>query len=330
MAYESPNRGSYAGTPLDRGVAAEVLAVERVSKQYGQHLALQKVTFRLDRGEAVGYLGPNGAGKTTTLKLLAGLGRPTSGSVRISGRDPVREREAALQEVGALVQTPGVPPYLPAGDLLRYVALVKGFTPRTAPSEVGRAARAVGVEGVLRQPFGSLSTGLGRRVLLAAVLVGDPEVLLLDEPTLGLDPMARQDLRDVLRSLAASGKTILLSTHLLEDVEAVCRRVLFLRDGVLVGDEPVDRARAPGRGAIRLRFAADLGEEAVGRIRATGTTVEVEGPRQLLVTFEGGEPAQAEVVARAARSGPPLLSAAVPEPDLARRYLEKVGREEAA
>ncbi len=224
-------------------MSSDVLTVDHVSKRYGKRPALRDVTFRLGSGESVGYLGPNGAGKTTTLKLISGLCRPDSGSVLLLGRDPFRERSLALGALGALVETPGIPPYLHGRDLLEYVGRTKSLPRSERPGAVRRAAEGLGVADHLDLPFGSLSTGLSRRVLLAAALVGEPPALVLDEPTLGLDPVARADLRTVLRELVRQGTTLLLSTHLLEDVEEVCDRVLFLREGHLMGDEPV---RSPG------------------------------------------------------------------------------------
>ncbi|MGP8108933.1 MAG: ABC transporter ATP-binding protein [Thermoplasmata archaeon] len=312
---------------------SDVLTVDAVWKRYGDHDALRDVRFSLRGGEAVGYLGPNGAGKTTTLKLLAGLSRPTQGSVRVQGLDPYRDRTRALRRIGALVETPGVPPYLTGADLLEYVARVKGVPAPERRAAVRHGAEAMKVVEHLGRPFGSLSTGLARRMLLGAVLVGEPEVLLLDEPTLGLDPAARHDLRDVLRILSRSGLTLLLSTHLIEDVQEVCGRVLFLRSGVLVGDEPVHLELGPGTGgsrrALRLSFGSDVTAESVTRAAGPELEVTVEGPRLVTARFSGGDAEQAALLARVIRAGLPLLSASPPEPDLARRYLERVGREDA-
>jgi ABC-2 type transport system ATP-binding protein len=313
-------------------VAPEAIAVDHLSKVYREKSALRDISFRIDRGESVAYLGPNGAGKTTTLKILSGLARPTSGVARVLGVDPSRDRRRALEKVGTLLEIPGVPPYLTGADLLGYCARVRGIPGEERPGALRRASEGLVPDEFLRQPFGSLSTGIARRTLLAGALVGDPEILLLDEPTMGLDPAARHDLRRVLRDLVRAGKTILLSTHLLEDVQAVSDRVLFLKDGALVGDEPVDPlgSATPGgaRGAVRLRFAAPVPAESFAPVVAPPTRFTCEDPRQILVLFDGGEAEQAEIVARTVRAGLPLVSAAVPEPELARRYLEKVGREE--
>ncbi len=310
---------------------SEVVAAQGVWKRYGKRDVLRDVGFSLRTGEAVGYLGPNGAGKTTTLKLLTGLSRPTRGSVRVFGLDPDRDRGRALGRLGVLVETPGLPPYLTGGDLLEYVGRVRGVAAAARPAAVRAAADGAGVRDHIDRPYGSLSTGLARRMLLAAVLVGEPECLLLDEPTLGLDPVARHDLRALLRTLSRKGVTLLLSTHLLEDVEEVCDRVLFLRNGRVVGDEPVHLAAGTdptARRTVRLRFAADVSVEAVRRAAGPSSEVALDGPRSASVGFVGGEPEQAEVLAAVVRAGLPLLTAAAPESDLARRYIERVGRED--
>lgn len=312
----------------------ELLSLAAVSKRYGDLDALRSVTLSIQSGEAVGYLGPNGAGKTTTLKLLAGLSRPSSGSVRVLGRDPYRDRVAALRRLGALVETPGAPSYVNGRDLLEYVARIRG----TPAPEVRAAARAgaetMGVTEHLDRPFGALSTGLSRRMMLAAALVGDPEVLLLDEPTLGLDPAARHDLRETLRALSRKGLTLLFSTHLLDDVEEVCGRVVFLRDGSVVGDEPV-RADAVARGAspgrtVRLEFRAGVDLAKLPLLLGSSMRVRPDGPRHAIVRFEGGDDTQAALVATVVRGGLPLLAVTLPDSDLARRYLQRVGREDAA
>jgi ABC-type multidrug transport system ATPase subunit len=314
-------------------VAAEALVADHLSKSYGRRTVLREVSFRIEEGESVAYLGPNGAGKTTTLKLLSGLTRSTSGSARVLGVDPSGNRDRALATVGTLLETPGIPPYLTGADLLSYVARVREIPVRERAEAIRRAAEGLVTPESLRQPFGSLSTGMARRTLLATSLVGDPRILLLDEPTLGLDPAARQDLRKVLRDLVRRGTTIFLSTHLLEDVQEVCDRVLFLKDGVLVGDEAVPsvggRGADRGRSAVRLRFATPVSLESFTSIGLPTADVRCEEPRQVLLLFDGGEAEQAEIVARVVGAHLPLIGVAAPEPDLARRYLEKVGREEA-
>jgi len=314
-------------------VSPEALVVAGVGKRYGDRDVLRDVSFSIRSGEAVGYLGPNGAGKSTTLKIVAGVTRPTRGSVRVQGLDPHRESTRALRRLGALLETPGVPPYLTGADLLEYVARVKGVPATERHRAARRSAEAMAVVEHLDRPFGSLSTGLTRRMLLAATLVGDPETLLLDEPTLGLDPAARQDLRDVLRGLHRQGLTLLLSTHLLDDVSEVCDRVLFLRDGALVGDEPVHPGVDDGSGTrgrlVRIQFGAPVTAGALAGALGPAYRATLDGPRAADVRFAGGDDEQRGLLAAVVRAGLPMISASAPESDLARRYLERVGREDA-
>lgn len=312
---------------------APVAELDGVSKRYGARVALRGVHLRLGRGESVGYLGPNGAGKTTTLRLLAGLARPDEGTVRLLGVDP-RSRPTPLARVGTLIETPGTLPYVTGRDLLEYTAAAKGLRATDRRREVEEWSRRLGVWATLDEPLGTLSTGLGRRVLLAGALLGDPELLLLDEPTLGLDPAARIDLRAVLRELRGDGRTILLSSHLLEDVREVCDRVVFLRDGAIVGDEAVQLRHRGGDGtvlrAIAVRFEAPVDEDTVRRALLGTERVLRHDGSAADVLIEDSDRRQAEYLAALVRSGVPLLELAPREADLDARYLEAVGREESA
>ncbi|MCI4362994.1 MAG: ABC transporter ATP-binding protein [Thermoplasmata archaeon] len=315
-------------------MSTAAVELEHVSKSYGERPALREVSFRLRPGEAVGYLGPNGAGKTTTLKLLAGLTLPDSGTVRLLGRAPDPASGSGLERVGVLVGTPGLVPYLTGRDLLDYASRAKGLARSTEQSTVEVAAMQTGFARHLDRPVGSLSTGLARRLLLAVALLGDPELLLLDEPTLGLDPAARADLRALLRGLRREGRTLLLSTHLLEDVEEVCDRVLFLRGGQLVGDEPVDRAPRDAKGtrlrSLRLRFRSPVSVSRLVEALPPTARVVADSETELTVSFEGEDAEQATLLAQVVGQRLPLLSASAVEGDLARRYLATVGREDEA
>ncbi len=313
----------------------EAFALEKVSKRYGDLSALSEVSFTVREGEAVGYLGPNGSGKTTTLKLLSGLTRPTEGSLRLGGIDPAKDRARALASVGVLVETPGVLPYVRGRDLLEHIAEVKGLPVHERGAAVVRAAKRLDVVEPLDRPLGTLSTGLLRRLLLAGSLIGDPRVLVLDEPTLGLDPAARADLRRVLRELRQEGRTIFLSTHLLEDVEEVCHRVLFLRAGRLVGEAPVE-AEAEDGATVRprtLRVRTSSASPAAGLRALLPPEVELEETREgreFLLKFKGDESGQSRIVKALVTGGVPVSRVEAVGSDLGTLYLQKVGREDAA
>jgi ABC-type multidrug transport system ATPase subunit len=188
------------------------------------------------------------------------------------------------------------------------------------------------IEDLLDRPAGGLSTGQSRRLLLAAALLGDPEVLLLDEPTLGLDPAARIELRRILRELRSRGRTLLVSTHLLEDVRDVCDRVLFLRDGHLIGDQPVDVAPRDAAGrrlrGVRFRFLAPMGRAQLESMLHEGERLVLEPPGSVLCWVEDEDRRQQALVSAVARAGAALLSAETVGPDLDQRYLDTVGRED--
>lgn len=312
-------------------MAPEVeLELEGVSKRYGEVAALSGVSFTVRAGESVGYLGPNGAGKSTTLKLLTGLSRPNAGRVRVGGHDPIADHRSVLARVGVLVETPGVLPYLNGNDLLRYIAEVKGIPRAEQAGAIRRALKALDVEEASSRRLGDLSTGLLRRVQLAGALIGDPKVLILDEPTMGLDPAARSDLRGILRRLARDGRTILLSTHLLDDVEEVCQRVLFLRAGQLVGDESVRPEAASAAASARTLRVGLLSAFPVERISALlrgRASVEASGALEVSVQFTGGDAEQGELLKLLVAGGVPITSTTRVGSDLAARYLAKVGRE---
>jgi ABC-2 type transport system ATP-binding protein len=309
-----------------------LLRLDGVNKRYGEVKALSDVSFGLVEGEAVGYLGPNGAGKTTTLKLIAGLTRPDAGKVSVCGLDPVRERRKALSRVGVLVETPGILPYVTGEDFLRHIAEVRGLALKDRTPAMKKAAGELQVADILPRPLGTLSTGLLRRVLVASVLVGDPEILILDEPTLGLDPAARADLRTMLKGLSRQGRTILMSTHLLEDVEEVCGRVLFLRGGHLAGDERLSNGSVAGARdsvrSVRVRVMDVVSPADLDRALSGKAEVEASADREFIMRFKGGDEEQSGLVRALVQGGVRVVQVEAVGTDLASLYMSKVGREE--
>jgi ABC-type multidrug transport system ATPase subunit len=310
-------------------VTGPALELRGVGKSFEGRPALRGLSFAVAEGESVGYLGPNGAGKSTTLRLLAGLSRPDRGEVRVFERPAWGRGDAAPRELGALIETPGLTPFLRGRDLLEYAAELRGLSRLERPAAVRRAAERLGVEDHVDRNLGSLSTGWARRVLLAVALVGDPKVLLLDEPTLGLDPAARLDLRTTIRGLCEQGQTLLLSTHVLEDVQAVCDRVLFLREGRLAGDEPVPRAPNSWLGdRLRCRFLREPAADLLHDLIRAPEQAQFLGPRELLLSGLASPDRQAELLEAFCRNGWSLLEAVPVGADLESRYLRAVGREE--
>src|SRR5258708_11676066 len=212
-------------------VTTAVLTIHGLSKTYGSRQAVRHLDLEVDRGEVFGFLGPNGAGKTTTIRMALGLIRPTSGRVEILGRDVRRHRAEVLTRVGAVVETPALYPQLSARDNLRAFAHLTGGVPAARLDEV---LALVGLAGRQRDRVRSFSTGMKGRLALAVALLNDPELLVLDEPANGLDPAGIVEMRDLLRRLAAEGRTVFISSHVLSEVQQICDRVAIIDLGRLV------------------------------------------------------------------------------------------------
>ncbi|TDC81714.1 ATP-binding cassette domain-containing protein [Actinomadura sp. 7K507] len=216
-----------------------------LTKRYGEHLAVDAVSLTVRRGEVYGFLGPNGAGKTTTLRMILGLIRPTGGTATVLGRPA--GTAAVNRRVGALIEGPGFYPYLSGRDNLRVLARYR----RLGDDDVSRALERVDLAGRAADDFKTYSLGMKQRLGVAGALLGDPGLLILDEPTNGLDPAGVGDMRRLLKELAAAGHTVLLSSHMLSEVQETCDRVGVINRGRLVAEATVDELR--GAGGLRVR-----------------------------------------------------------------------------
>ena len=213
-----------------------MIEAEGLTKRYGDLLAVDGVSFKVEQGEVVGFLGPNGAGKTTTMRILTGFLPPTDGTARIAGHDIFEDPLAARRAIGYLPEAPPLYPEMDVEGYLRYVATLKGVPRRGRGEAVESAMARCGLSHVHRRVIGALSKGYRQRVGIAQAIVHDPPVLILDEPTIGLDPVQIREIRDLLAGLAAPKEggtqhTIILSTHILAEVEAICRRVILIHNG---------------------------------------------------------------------------------------------------
>ena len=209
-----------------------MIEVEGLSKRFGDLLAVDDISFRVQPGEVVGFLGPNGAGKTTTMRVVTGFLPPSSGTAVVCGKNIVTEPLEARRAIGYLPETPPLYPEMRVRDYLRYTAAIKDVPRRDQGERVNHAAEACGLEDVLDRVIHTLSRGYRQRVGLAQAIVHDPKVLILDEPTSGLDPVQIVEIRNLIRNLAAeAGRTVVLSTHILPEVEAICQRVLLISQG---------------------------------------------------------------------------------------------------
>ena len=224
-----------------------MLEISNLTKRFGDVTAVAALSLTVARGEVLGFLGPNGAGKTTTMKMVTGFLTPDAGTARICGHDITTDTLAAQARLGYLPE--GAPAYgeMTPREFLHFIAGVRGLSGDSAQSAQDMAVARTGLAGVFDRPIETLSKGYRRRVGLAQAILHDPEVLILDEPTDGLDPNQKHVVRQLIRDIAAT-KTIVISTHALDEVDAVCSRAVIINKGVLVADgTPAElAARSPG------------------------------------------------------------------------------------
>ncbi|MCE9545634.1 MAG: ABC transporter ATP-binding protein [Planctomycetia bacterium] len=217
-----------------------------LSKFYGHFAAVRDVTFTIARGEVVAFLGPNGAGKSTTMKLLTGYLAPSTGRAKIAGHDMAEDRLAGSTKLGYLPENGPLYPDMTPLSLLNFFAEARGMAPAFAQERIEAVVELCALQAVIRKPISKLSKGYRQRVGMAQALLHEPDVLILDEPTAGLDPNQIREVRSTLRRLGRE-KTILLSTHILQEVEAVASRALFIHEGRLVFDGPVSELKMGGQ-----------------------------------------------------------------------------------
>ncbi|MBJ20383.1 MAG: ABC transporter ATP-binding protein [bacterium] len=245
------------------------MVVSGLAKRYGDFDAVRGLSFEVGAGEVVGFLGPNGAGKTTTMRMLTGFIPATDGEVRIAGHDIFSDALEARRAVGYLPESPPLYPEMTPRSYLDFVARLKDVPRATRRGAIERALERCGLEEVRDREVRQLSKGYRQRLGLAQAIVHDPRVLILDEPTVGLDPIQIREIRGLILDLAATGgQTVLLSTHILPEVEAICQRVILLDRGRKALDQSMAELMAEGRSLeevfarVMARDEAEEGEAA--------------------------------------------------------------------
>jgi ABC-2 type transport system ATP-binding protein len=242
-----------------------VIEARGISKRYGDSVAVNDVSFSITAGEVVGFLGPNGAGKTTTMRILTGFLPATDGTALIDGHDIFQEAIAARRAIGYLPESPPLYPEMDVQGYLTFVAKLKDVPRAKRKDAVERAMERCGLADVQRRVIGALSKGYRQRVGIAQAIVHEPKVLILDEPTVGLDPIQIREIRQLLASLATEQEgahTIVLSTHILAEVEAICRRVILINQGKKVLDAPLGELTAGGERLEQVFTRATQQDEA--------------------------------------------------------------------
>ena len=232
-----------------------MISVEGVTKCYGPIVAVDNATFEVDRGEVVGFLGPNGAGKTTTMRMLTGTLQPDEGEIRFDGTPIGDDLTAAKSRVGYLPEANPLYDDMLVCEFLEYVARLRGLDDVRARKGIGRAVEETGLEDVFFRPISEISKGYRQRTGMAGAILHEPEILVLDEPTEGLDPNQRVEIRKLVNALGTE-RTVILSTHVMQEVEATCDRLLIIANGAITADGTVAQLMNAGRGMTRYTVEA--------------------------------------------------------------------------
>jgi ABC-2 type transport system ATP-binding protein len=305
--------------PLDPALAVQSAGL---SKRFGRQLAVNAIDLAVPQGSVYGFLGPNGSGKTTTIRLLLGLIRPTAGSHALLGAPMPAGATRVLPRVGALIEGPAFHPYLSGRDNLRRLdAADRTVGPATAGTRIDRALDRVGLLAAAGKRYRAYSLGMRQRLAIAAALLRPRDLLILDEPTNGLDPQGTREVRALIGMLAEHGTTVLLSTHLLSEVEQICSHVGVMHLGRLVAQAPLAELRA---GTVsRVRVDTTRPEDAAGVLRLVGLTDVAQATDHATAVLDGTAPEQ--VVAELVQHGVPVRGFGVLAPDLEEMFVAMTG-----
>ncbi len=278
-----------------------MIEVDHVTKQYGSLVAVKDLTFRVEKGEVVGFLGPNGAGKTTTMRILTCYQPATLGTARVAGFDVFDEPMEVKRRIGYLPEHPPVYNDMYVRSYLDFVAQIKGVPSRNRRSRVDDAMERCGIAERAKQLIGQLSKGYRQRVGIAQAILHDPDVIILDEPTIGLDPNQIQEIRRVIRGLGRE-HTVILSTHILPEVEMTCDRVIIINRGQIVAVDTPANLTAGASGTRRYYVAVsgdlDVAAEAIGGVPGVVSVIRSSDNLALQVDVSGETDMRPSIAAR--------------------------------
>jgi len=315
-----------------------MIEVRELTKYFGRIRAVDRVSFSIRRGEAVGLLGPNGSGKTTLMRILTGFFPPTSGHASVGGCDVQKDSLGVRRRLGYVPEHVILYPDLPVRRFLAFVADVKGIDRSRQRARVEEVIASCGLESMERRLIGKLSRGYRQRVAIAQALISDPEVLILDEPTVGLDPRQAIEIRSLIRGLGGP-RTILLSTHILPEVSLLCGRVIIVDGGRIVAEDTAEALARRIEGVSRTLIRVDGPPDAVAAaVRELDEVERVEpaaespsdpsyGGCALVVVSKEGETTRREIAAVVVRRGWGLLEVRPLEPSLEELFVRLLGAE---
>jgi ABC-2 type transport system ATP-binding protein len=306
---------------------SEAIKTEGLTKHFNGFQALDHLKLTVGSGRIVGFLGPNGAGKTTTIKILTGLLRPSEGQAYIWGVDVVKEPQEAMKRVGAVVETAELYPELTPHEILTYVGRLRDMSPDEIRDRSKVVLEEVKMTEWADQRTGKFSKGMKQRVGIAQALLNEPDLLILDEPTGGLDPRGMTEVRDVIKALGKGGTTVFMSSHLLYEVQETCQSVALINKGKLLMYDDLDRITLWRKGGrVEVEALPPIAPEIVERARALAGVKSVQGPEgnRLILDLEGGDEERAALLRQLLGWGLRVRSFKDVEMPLESLYLELV------
>ncbi|MCI9365531.1 MAG: ABC transporter ATP-binding protein [Clostridia bacterium] len=287
-----------------------MIKVENITKKYGNYTAVDNMSFKIEEGEIVGFLGPNGAGKTTTMSMITGFIEPTSGHVEINGYNVSKKAKKAKREIGYMPETTPLYNELTPKEFVGYMSELKGVSKKEKKAEIERVLKAVGIEEVQNKLIRNLSRGFKQRVSLAGALVGNPKVLILDEPTVGLDPKQVTQIRSLIKSLGKD-HTVILSSHILSEVSQICQKVIIINKGKVVAiDTPENLENKTNSGNVLIVTVEDPENKIEETVKEMQNIQELkllknlpDGTKQYSISSKGEKDMRKDVFSLFAKNG---------------------------
>jgi len=301
-----------------------------LSKQYNSFTAVSNLNLKIEGTKCVGFLGPNGAGKTTTLKMFTDLIRPSSGEALINGVNVRSQKKKALESVGTLIETPEIYPSLTPREALMMIAEIRGVPSDERKKRIEEALSEVRMDEWINKRVGKFSKGMKQRICIASAILSDPTVVLLDEPTLGLDPRGMSEVREIIRSLKSKKRLIFMSSHILSEVSDVCDEVAMIDHGKLIVYDTIANIAAKvtgGENIVEVELRRPIEPELMDKINAALRGVkstEKKGERTFRITFSGGVDAQERILAGIVKMNIGIISYKPAASELEDAYLKLI------
>lgn len=313
-----------------------MIELKNVTKRFGNRVAVDSISFEVQKGEIVGFLGPNGAGKTTTMRIITGFFQPTEGQVKIAGYDIVENPMKAKEKIGYMPENVPLYKEMEVFSYLRFIAEIKGVPKEKIDSHVTRVMEEVGILHVKNRIIGKLSKGYRQRVGLAQAIINDPEILILDEPTIGLDPKQIREIRDLIKNMKGE-RTIILSTHILPEVSMTCDKVIVINEGKIVAQGDVETLTEKSKSASRIFIEVDAPKSdfisEIQKIKGVTGIEEVEKTSydtyKFNIDIEEGKKVTKDIVSKIVKNDWELIELKRPQVTLEDVFLKLVTKEEA-